>query len=800
MSGAADLREAVEELHQYLSDRIAPLMFAYSMEVLLKQPPALVAAEIRTWSASQGAAMPDVAVSDLLFHAVRKVAGLAEFDLVSNQILLTHVEQIGDAVLAFCPPEDRELLRQNLANLKAAPPSAASLASITPLQRPQAPPPTAAERKGLSGRVASGLRKLGLFLDRLQLRGPVAPTPEERTVVASQFMTTAAVESKNQQELDEQLAPLRELGIDTALDKVVNALAQSLPGWGALPAAPGAPPPQAGLELKAMRQIVSLAEDPADAGKRFRELVQAAVAQFNAGNLGRCVSMFELAEQLVADHKVENAFVAVLRDRGHESLDAERLKRYAERPDLRASLRTVLNFFPVLRASGLLQALNGEPRRERRHELLALLEAHGADARATARDLLAASVEPGANADPFFQMNLVYLLRVIPRPAEASVEDEVNLVMRTTGKDSPPPLVKQVIAYLAAARHDKSERALITYLRVFENMHLQPETAVYSREDVETLLDRTAVALARYATPRSWRALVDHGLKTDAKLGSPMSRLVEAGRQDLSGSPDLVARLIAALRAELPRQVLGLTVKKNDERIGWLIQALAGTATPDVRAALEEVVAKHPGQKFTSTAATALANLGGTSKPAEAPGLAGDLDLFGLPGLLQTLSQSALTGQLTLMNKEGRPEATVVIGGGRFLEARAGNLRGVDAMYQLFERPFPGTFAFVSRTDTEALAPGAAPQDVVGLLLEGVRRHDEFKRAALLVPDQQALKPTEVAKTGLEDEDPDFVHLVWTHVARGATAQTCEAAIGTDAYRVRRLLAHWLEEGALAAA
>src|SRR5262249_56518052 len=122
MSGAADLREAVQELHQYLSDRIAPLMFAYSMELLLKQPPALVAAEIRTRSASQGASMPDVAFSELLFHAVRKVAGMAEFDLVSNQVLAAHVQQVGDAVLAFCPPEDRELLRQNLANLKAAPP------------------------------------------------------------------------------------------------------------------------------------------------------------------------------------------------------------------------------------------------------------------------------------------------------------------------------------------------------------------------------------------------------------------------------------------------------------------------------------------------------------------------------------------------------------------------------------------------------------------------------------------------------------------------------------------------------
>jgi len=802
VSKGADLREAVEELHLYLSDRIAPLMFAYSMELLLQQPAALIAAEVRTWAGQQAAAMPDVSLADLLFHAVRKVAGMGQFELVSNESLGARVKEMGQAVLPFCPPEDREVLRQNLEKLAMAPPSAASLSGVETLRREANAPPAAkpGEAKGLSGKVATGLRKLGLFLDRLQSKGgSSAAPPEQRTEVASQFMTTAAVQSKNQQELDAHLAPLRELGIDTSMDKVVGTLAQSLPGWGALPTAPGAAPATAGLEIKAMGQIVSLAEDPAEAGKRFRELVHVAIEQFNTGHLGRAVSMFELAEQLSADRKVERAFVDVLREHGNEYLDGERLAKYAERTDLRTSLRKVMSFFVALRPSGLLAELNGEPRRERRHQLLALLEAHGESAREHARDLLAASVEPGAHPDPFFQMNLVYLLRVIPRPAGVSVEDEVNLVMRTSGKDSPPPLVKQVIAYLAATRHDKCERALITYLRVFENMLMQPETAAYSREDLETLLDRTSVALARYATPRAWRALVDHGLKTDARLGTPMARLVEAGRQDLSESKDLVARLIAAVRTEQPRALLGF-VKRNDDRLGWLIQALSGTPLPEVREALQEIVDKNPGQKIAETAKAAMATLGASAKPPDAPGLAGDLDLFGLPGLLQTLAQSSLTGVLTLMNADRRAEATVIIQDGKFRESRYGNLRGVDAVYQLFERPFPGTFAFVSRPNVEDLAGGAPAEDVVGLLLEGVRRHDEYKRAATLAADGVVLKPTGVRGTPLSDEDPDFVSLVWAQASKGTTPLACEATIATDGYRTRRLLAHWLEEGSLIAA
>jgi hypothetical protein len=802
VSKGAELHEAVQELHLYLSDRIAPLMFAYSMDLLLEQPATLIAAEIRAWVTQQAAAAPGIPLADLLFHAVRKVSGIGEFDLVPAERLRQRVKELGQAILAFCPPEDREILRQNLENLALAPPSAPA-GPVEMLHRPatadRGAAAAAALPRGLTDKVASGLRKLGLFLDRLQAKGAAVAAPEQRAEVASQFMTTAAVQSENQEELERHLAPLRQLGIDTAMDKVVVRLAESLPGWGALPAALGAPAPSAGLEIRAMRQIVSLAEDPAEAGKRFRELVQAAVAQFNAGHLGRAVSMFELAEQLVSDKKVESTFVTVLRERGHEYLDAVRLRKYGERTDLRPSLRTVMNFFFTLRPEGLLRDLNGEARRERRHELLALLEAHGEPARERARHLLAASVAPDANPDPFFQMNLVYLLRVLPRPAGVSIDEEVNLVMQTSGKDSPPPLVKQAIAYLAATRHDKSERALITYLRVFENMQLQPENAVYAREDVETLLDRTSVALARYATPRAWRALVDHGLKAEAKLGTPMARLVEAGRHDLSSSKDLVDRLIAAVRAEQPRAILGF-VKNNDDRLGWLIQALSGTPLPEVREALQEIVDKYPGQKLAETAKAALASLGAAARPPEPPGLAGDLDLFGLPGLLQTLAQSQLTGVLTLLNADKRTEATVILEGGRFRDARHGALRGVDAMYQLFERPFPGTFAFVSRASVEELAGGAPAEDVVGLLLEGVRRHDEFKRAAALAADSLNLKPTGVVGTPLPDEDPDFVHLVWKQMEKGATPLACEAAIATDGYRTRRLLAHWLEEGSLAAA
>src|SRR5260221_206429 len=97
-------------------------------------------------------------------------------------------------------------------------------------------------------------------------------------------------------------------------------------------------------------------------------------------------------------------------------------------------------------------------------------------------------------------------------------------------------------------------------------------------------------------------------------------------------------------------------------------------------------------------------------------------------------------------------------------------------------------------------ARAAAAEDGVGSLLEGVRPHDEYKRAATLAADGVTLKPTGGRGTPLPDEDPDFVSLVWAQASKGTTPLACEAAIATDSYRTRRLLAHWLEEGSLIAA
>jgi hypothetical protein len=115
------IAEALSELQQYLSDAIAPLVVADSISILLAVPPEVVADEIRNWTTSQhrrlGASVP---ISDYLYHAIRKLYVMGEFRLVSKEAMAAYLEVLKNYLLAFCPAEDRDLLRENLGHLADA--------------------------------------------------------------------------------------------------------------------------------------------------------------------------------------------------------------------------------------------------------------------------------------------------------------------------------------------------------------------------------------------------------------------------------------------------------------------------------------------------------------------------------------------------------------------------------------------------------------------------------------------------------------------------------------------------------
>ena len=71
----------------------------------------------------------------------------------------------------------------------------------------------------------------------------------------------------------------------------------------------------------------------------------------------------------------------------------------------------------------------------------------------------------------------------------------------------------------------------------------------------------------------------------------------------------------------------------------------------------------------------------------------------------------------------------------------------------------------------------------MGLLMEGMRRFDEFNRALSLVPDDAQFKPTGKKATDVkEDGDPKLAKEVWGRAARGATPAAVESEIAIDSF------------------
>src|SRR5260370_17488345 len=108
-----EIREAIEELQQYLSDTLPPLVVADSIKLLLDYPVGLVASNIHAWTSGQyhrgGADLP---ISDYLFHAVRKIQLMGEFHLVPQQPFQKYLHTLKIAALNYCPPRDPHLLKQ----------------------------------------------------------------------------------------------------------------------------------------------------------------------------------------------------------------------------------------------------------------------------------------------------------------------------------------------------------------------------------------------------------------------------------------------------------------------------------------------------------------------------------------------------------------------------------------------------------------------------------------------------------------------------------------------------------------
>lgn len=805
-SHPSEARAALFEFQRYLSDQVAPLMVADSMATLLRYPPDLVVTEIHSWiSAQYRGEGVEIPLSDYLFHAVKKIHLLGEFHLLVEQRLKEYLEGVKQRVLDLCPPEDREMLRKNFEMLGQLPSSLAI------------PVETIHRQAGSESKLATALRATGDVsvrrvatlisrLDRAGEAGGQALAMPERRQILSHTLTTVANKARNESELEKSLETVQHLGVETDPAKSFRLLSESLPTWAVpistIPPSDEWPDTAAPDPILAMRRIISIADDPAEAARRFRNMVEAAIERLNEGSLGRAATMLELADRLISEKLVEEGSAKSVKRSAHELIDQTKLRAYSETKDAHFLLKKVLNFFTPLTAEGLLDEIEQEHRRDRRRAILALLEVHGDDAWKAALERLRGFDATGKleKDQIFFVRNLLYVLNRIPPPFGVDVDKEVDQMAAFTAPKFPALVLKESIGALAHTRHDRAERILIRRLAELEPMAIKPSGTAYSPNEARQILDRIVLALGRFNTSSSLRSAIEHGLKTQDQLGDTAGRLSFLSSRDLSSDPDLLQLIIGAIRNDLPKKVLGFVAQKNSPRATKLIEALGGTPAPEVYELLEEIRSRFPGLDFGRAADAVLQAFGSAKAAGEAasaaPSLVGDLEVFGLPALLQSLGGWQATGVLTIYDSEGKTVATASFDEGKIARCQAGLLHGKEAIFQLFEEARPGTFAFIARKDIAT--DGETRLEIEPVIFEAVRRFDALREARLLVPETVPLAATGTKPTPHPAEtDAQLVREVWLRASSGEKPNEWKWKLPADSYRIWRLLAHWYDTGAL---
>jgi Domain of unknown function (DUF4388) len=885
----ADSREIAEArllLARYLSDEVAPMIFADAAEILFKSPPEVLAREIHSWVGIQLQGTNASAVSDYLLHSARKVQNLGELELIPKEELNRYLARLQPLLVSICPERDRADLSENLSRLGVgggealaarisvsrspqsgggggggggrstgdggggtsaayggggAPQSAADIAEqvarsgahqraveqiAPPPEIPRQESPHGADARSGGSSAANNedqttahIDRLNLLLDRWERvatkSSTQAPAGLNTTLAGaenallSRIIDEVATSAGSSSDLNNQLRYLKDFGVNSLGDGVMSALSGSLPDW-APSQAPStteedAPPLSGAAET--MRKVMELSKDPAELNERFRELITTAVGEFNSGSLGRAVTVIDLANRMITTKEVDASLAANIIDQASEDIDEAQLRIYSENDDKRLLLRRVLNFFPSFQIDGLMQGLIAETRRDRRRMILRLLMIHGDETRDQAIKILDDSLSGNVPQPWYVQRNLIYLVRSIPPTEEDDVDKEIDLLVRSSVPGGELPLLREALTALGQIDHPRSIKTLVARVSDLEDVLLQKGNAAHKKSEIQSLLDTAIKALIRFENKEARQCVVTHGLKRRPEFGDSLARLAMLNGQDLSDDPTTINSVIEAIKAELPVKVFGVSVKtpRKAQNIGHLLESLSGTDIPKVRMAYDSIVRKFPGEQFANAAAKALTKLDNKT-PVDQPGdaetitsLSGDLALFGLPNLMQNLADSRVEGILTVLDDSGNSTASITLSDGMMIEAAAGKLTADTAVYQLLERPILGRFIFVNQPVDLSQQDGQTHgTPVMSLLMEGMRRYDEFNRAAAIIPDEGQFAATGKQPTGLPDEDDaNFVNGIWVQATKGATPIEIEKENDVDGYRVFRLFEHWVNEGAL---
>jgi hypothetical protein len=774
------LQAALSELDRYLQDELSPAEAADDLATLMAHPPEVVMQRVAAWAVDQSQKR-SVAIGELVLHAMKKVYILGELGLLDREAVANYLDRLTSFAMRIAPATELDDLRKNLTEMRRSRATTAvfeRLASFTPA--PAAAQPT------LTLEQATAAKDYSLILDRIvkQAGSGAPPSAQSDPQAFAQLLTMAATRAQTGQQFEQYLEQLKPYvgGKDA---NVFVILGGGMPSW-EMPANVKPGEWKAPAQVDAMEKIIDFAEDSKAATARLRDLVNASIGKFNEGALGAAVWMLTLADDAIKEKKLDPGDIERIRGEAVAQINAAQLRKYAENKGRHAAVRIALEFFPSLQIEQLFRRLRGEKQAETRRSLLGYVEAYGVTGRELALDELERELDR-PDLDTYYLRNLIYLLHRIARESDTTIPRELAALSRSTERGQNIYVMKEAATAIGQIKSDEAVSLLATRLAEFEDdPSLMPLAERYK------LLDRMVGSLARIGTSAALLAIARHGMNGNAQLGDARARLAVLAQHDLSFDQPTVDVLLKALRDELPSKLFGRA--KMTEPTVHLINALSGTRDPDVEAALKDVAQRFPDQ---SPKAAARQQAPPPPKNEPVATLTGELEFFGLTSIMQSISDMRYSGMLTLTNKQKQATSKLVFLDGKFVNAQTGHIRGLDALYEALEIPVAGSFAFVPYPP-DRLQSGIEPLEIVGLLLEGIRRNDELQRLIALVPDHMAFGKGTAKPTPAEEEtDPAFIREVWLKASSGGKVGDFSRELPIDTFRIRRQVAHWLETGAL---
>ncbi len=175
--------------------------------------------------------------------------------------------------------------------------------------------------------------------------------------------------------------------------------------------------------------------------------------------------------------------------------------------------------------------------------------------------------------------------------------------------------------------------------------------------------------------------------------------------------------------------------------------------------------------------------------------LQGNLRYFDLATVIQTLIASRQTGTLSVTQEGSKHKvAEIVFLKGNVASAKLQHLSGDDALFQLFQSPLEGEFAFSGRHVDEGEVQSDITMPAISLLMESVRLQDELSLLQTRIPDPQTIFHQKATQLSWDEADTvDLVAAVWSRLKKGASVLDLQREIPRCTYAIYRTLAMLLD-------